>query len=319
MVFREGGGDSSFLFTLITNVFFRILYVPIDLNMMRPFKFLILSTFLLNTFGGYSQADSTKDLTNRNYRTIWKAGKDIQQAGQLYNISTGVAVGGSLLGIIMIANDDAEGGAIVTASSGFLASILQIVGNVRLTRGGQQLYLYSEDYRNTISVGEKENSVTHNPVLPSKNKVSTSELLLELSPAYSYRSYNWSNEVIFQSLIGGANLKYTLNNNSVRLGIVTGITGLSPGSPNASSFYSRAGLFELGKTFNQNEFSIGATLSQWGDFNFLNLTYSRYLFENFSLGIDMRYDYESNSSFSDNRWFPSLRCSYSIPLKKIKM
>ena len=117
---------------------------------------LIAQLFSSQTFG---QVDSVATLNKQDKVSIREAGKKIESAGLLYNVSTGLAVGGSLLGAVMIANDDAEGGLIVSTSTGALASILQIVANTRLFKGGQELYLI--DYNRQLAAG-KSNSKFNN-------------------------------------------------------------------------------------------------------------------------------------------------------------
>ena len=79
---------------------------------------LIAQLFSSQTLG---QVDSAATLNKQDKVSIREAGKKIESAGRLYNVSTGLAVGGSLLGAVMIANDDAEGGLIVSTSTGALA------------------------------------------------------------------------------------------------------------------------------------------------------------------------------------------------------
>ena len=261
------------------------------------------------TFG---QVDSIATLNEQEKVLIKEAGINIKSAGQLYNVSAGLALGGSLLGATMIANDDAEGGLIVTTSTGLLASILQIVANTKLFKGGQELYLI--DYNRQFSAG-KSNLNSTKPKSRDRYTISKSELSLELKPTFSRRNSNWNNDVN-QSLLGGANMRYSFNDNFIRLGLVTGITIRSNAVTNASYYVSRAGLIEMGKAFNKNELSIGVTVSQWTDFNFLNLSYSRDLTDKLGLGLDLRYDYAAYSDYSDYRWFPSVSLSYDVILKK---
>jgi len=270
---------------------------------------LIAQLFSSQTFG---QVDSAATLNKQDKVSIREAGKKIESAGLLYNVSTGLAVGGSLLGAVMIANDDAEGGLIVSTSTGALASILQIVANTRLFKGGQELYLI--DYNRPLAAGKSNRNLTI-PKTRDRYKISKSELSLELKPTFSRRNSDWNNDVN-QSLLGGANMRYSFNDNFIRLGLVTGITIRSNAVTNASYYVSRAGLIEMGKTYNKNELSIGVTVSQWTDFNFLNLSYSRDLTDKLGLGLDLRYDYAANSDYSDYRWFPSINLSYDITLKK---
>jgi hypothetical protein len=261
------------------------------------------------TFG---QVDSIATLNEQEKVLIKEAGINIKSAGQLYNVSAGLALGGSLLGATMIANDDAEGGLIVTTSTGLLASILQIVANTKLFKGGQELYLI--DYNRQFSAG-KSNLNSTKPKSRDRYTISKSELSLELKPTFSRRNSNWNNDVN-QSLLGGANMRYSFNDNFIRLGVVTGITIRSNAVTNASYYVSRAGLIEMGKAYNKNELSIGVTVSQWTDFNFLNLSYSRDLTDKLGLGLDLRYDYAAYSDYSDYRWFPSVSLSYDVILKK---
>lgn len=261
------------------------------------------------TFG---QVDSIAALNEQEKVLIKEAGINIKSAGQLYNVSAGLALGGSLLGATMIANDDAEGGLIVTTSTGLLASILQIVANTKLFKGGQELYLI--DYNRQLAAGKSNLNLTE-PKSRDRYTISKSELSLELKPTFSRRNSNWNNDVN-QSLLGGANMRYSFNDNFIRLGLITGITIRSNAVTNASYYVSRAGLIEMGKAYNKNELSIGVTVSQWTDFNFLNLSYSRDLTDKLGLGLDLRYDYAAYSDYSDYRWFPSVSLSYDIILKK---
>ena len=266
------------------------------------------------TFGQNDSVSSSLD-SQTEYQ-LTKAGKSINSAGNLYNISTAVAIGGSTIGTVMIANGDTESGLILTSVSGLISSTLQIIANTRLANGGKQLY--------SIRTGSFHNESTNDQSRMSeeKDKLNGGMISLELRPIISYRNeqqVGWSNEE--QIFLGGANVKYSMNDYFVRLGVVTGISRGIVGSSDISraSFYSsHGGIIDFGTAFNGNEISLGATLSQWGDYNFINLQYSRILMDNFSGGFGIHYDYEYNSTLSDSRLFPSVSMAYNFTLKENK-
>lgn len=266
------------------------------------------------TFG---QVDSVaSSLESQTENQLKKAGKSINSAGNLYNISAAVAIGGSTIGTVMIANGDTESGLILTSASGLISSTLQIIANGRLSKGGKQLY--------STRTGTFHNDNTSNGqfrISEEKDKLTEGILTLELRPIISYRNekqLGWSNEE--QIFLGGANLKYSLNDYFIRLGVITGIVRGIIGSSDISRapFYSgRGGIIDFGTSFNGNEISLGATLSS-GDYNFINLQYSRVLKDNFSGGFGIHYDYEYYSFFSDSRLFPSVNLAYDFVLRKSK-
>ena len=276
---------------------------------------LITQLFSSQTFG---QVDSVaSSLESQTESQLKKAGKSINSAGNIYNISAAVAIGGSTIGTVMIANGDTESGLILTSASGLISSTLQIIANGRLAKGGKQLY--------STRTGTFQNDNTSNSqftISEEKDKLTEGVLTLEIRPIISYRNekqLGWSNEE--QIFLGGANLKYSLNDYFIRLGVITGVARGITGSSDISraSFYSsRGGIIDFGTAFNGNEISLGATLSQWGDYNFINLQYSRVLKDNFSGGFGIHYDYEYRSSLSDSRLFPSVNLAYGFVLKKSK-
>ena len=167
------------------------------------------------TFG---QVDSVaSSLESQTENQLKKAGKSINSAGNLYNISAAVAIGGSTIGTVMIANGDTESGLILTSASGLISSTLQIIANGRLSKGGKQLY--------STRTGTFHNDNTSNGqfrISEEKDKLTEGILTLELRPIISYRNekqLGWSNEE--QIFLGGANLKYSLNDYFIRLGVIT--------------------------------------------------------------------------------------------------
>ena len=164
---------------------------------------LLLTLLVIVSIDLYSQTDTTKyDKTELNLDTE-KAGKLIQSAGLLYNISSAIAIAGSTTGSILISNGDTEAGLIVTSATGLTAYILQTVGNSNLAAGGKQL-------RSIKQLGSSE-----------VRKLNFGKLSLELRPKFGYRTSSRTSTVNgipvylysdYQYYMGNSNIRYSRNN-----------------------------------------------------------------------------------------------------------
>ena len=277
------------------------------------YAYAVLFLFLPTSFC-FGQVDSISNVKQSSIQEtlIRQGGKHIQSAGKLYNISTAIAFAGSTIGVGMIINGDPQAGSIITTASGLVASVLQIVANTNLYRGGQKLNLLEENLQLVDDSNLK--SISNGR---SRHKSNISSVSLELRPALSSRNKKRGDgsRTLEQYFLGGTNLKYSLNEYFLRLGICTGITRGSTGDISTAPFYSSlAGSIGFGTRVNANEVSIGGNIfSQYGEFNFVNFEYVRYFTDNLGCGIGLNYDYDSGSRFWNNRFFPSVNLTYNIP------
>lgn len=256
------------------------------------------------TFG---QVDSIATLNEQEKVLIKEAGNisagdHLQRAGRYKNASIAVLFGSGTTAYALIAADPINGptASIIGVAGGLVSLGLNIAGNMELIAAG------------------KSNLNSTKPKSRDRYTISKSQLLLELKPTFSRRNANgWFYDDVNQSLLGGANMRYSFNDNFIRLGLVTGITKYSYSVNEYFHVVSPAGLIEMGKAFNKNELSIGVTVSsQRNNFNFFNLSYSRDLTDKLGLGLDLRYDYAAYSYWPDYRLFPSVSLSYDVILKK---